>query len=206
MNRYRFTEPCGCGMYADAADVPHALAALMASIREPSADIYPYNRPDKRNRPYFEGRLRDASGNDLGDVIFRMHDGGVAYRPGQSLWWLDLVQHSETKRSWEVILPNRRMRKAISRAVGGHHPEACGCPACVGAGYALAMIPTFPPEVMARATTSMFQVVDLVGLKTVLERDLAGVCHVCGGPAGHLGTLCDEHLEWLTGEAHEPHS
>ena len=120
MHRYTFTDPCRCGMYADAVDVPHALAALMASVKEPSPDIYPYNRPDKRNRPYFEGKLRGAAGNQLGDVIFRLHDGGIAYRPGHSLWWLNLVQHSDSKRSWEIILPNRRMRKAIDRATGGN--------------------------------------------------------------------------------------
>ena len=200
MDRYTFTEPCGCGMHADAADVAHALAALMASIKEPLDGIYPYNRPDKRNRPYFEGKLGDAAGNRLGDVIFRLHDGGVAYRRGYSLWWLNLVQHSDSKRSWEIILPNRRMRKAIGRAVGGQHPEAHDCASCVAAGYALAAIPTFPPDVMASSAAAMAKVIDLVSLRTVLERDLAGVCQVCGGPTGPLGSLCEEHLEWLLGE------
>ena len=199
MNRYVFTEPCGCVMYADAADVAHALAALVARLKHAPEEYNP------RNRPYFQGKLSNTSGEYLGDVIFRPHDGGAAWRPGYSLWWRDLVQEADTVRHWEIILPNRRLRKAITRAMGGRHPEAHDCSTCVAAGYVLAVIPNFPPEAMARSAAATAQIIDMVSLGMVLERELAGVCHVCGGPVGPLGSLCEEHLDWLVGESHAPH-
>ena len=197
MHRYIFTEPSGCVMYSDTA--AHALAALVAKLKHAPQE---YNT---HNRPYFQGKISNTSGDYLGDVILHPHQLGAAWMPGYSRWRLDLAQETDFVRQWEIILRNRRMRKAIARAIGGRHPEVHDCSKCVAAGYVLAAILAFPPEATVHSAAAMAKVIDLVSLKTVLGREQAGVCHVCAGPAGPPGILCEEHLDWLVGESDEPH-
>ena len=126
----------------------------------------------------------------------------MQFKPGRRVHRLVQPENGPPRLEPLPVL-NRAMRKAIGRATGSRHLSGCKCPFCGSVHAMMAMYPEIDPSEIARSAAAFRAVIDQVPSDTVIGRDLAGLCGVCGEPAGQLGSLCDEHWARLDlGEEH----
>ena len=176
-----------------APDEVHALVGLLGEMRDNKVLL---------TRPIIEGAFLDASDEVmLGDMVLRMCDGTLCWKPVDGPWWLSasLAQEGEHEVLYSSpILPNRKMRQALTRVTKTPHPEDHQCGYCLMASFLLAQLPSLPAEVFERVMHSFAPARGQQTFSAMLGCEMTVLCYVCGAPAESVGSPCDEHLAWAT--------